>query len=125
MPVHKQRKTASLPQCPLCKCTYISEENLKQHQENCDGPRRCKICNEKFPSKSKLEHHYETCHKQLNCKVCGYRCLTKNMLKEHVVKEHEWQEKFPCSKFKDVFYSQNALLSHVAERHQDLFATKK
>ena len=116
---------ASLPQCPLCKHTYISEENLKQHQENCDGPCICKICNEKFPSKSKLEHHYETCCKQFNCIVCGYRCLTKKMLKEHMVKEHESQEKFPCSKCKDVFYSQNALLSHVAECHQDLFATKK
>ena len=32
------------------------------------------------------------------------------------------EEKIRC---KDVFYSQNALLSHVAECHQDLFATKK
>ena len=42
-----------------------------------------------------------------------------------MVKEHESQGKFPSSQSKDVFYSQNALLSHVAEWHKDLFATKK
>ena len=51
--------------------------------------------------------------------------FNKKMLKEHMVKEHESQEKFPCSKCKDVFYLQNALLSPVTECHQDLFATKK
>ena len=119
--MHNKRKTPSLPECTFCKHTYISQMNLEIHQEVYDGPHVCKICNKTFPSKFNLHQYYNSCHQKFNCEVCGYRFLSKQALKEHVVREHNSQEQFPFSQCKDIFYSQNARLAHVAEHHQDIF----
>ena len=122
MNIHKMPKPG-LPKCEMCKKVFVSQINLEHHQQDYDGPRICRLCKMSFASKYSLEQHFATCKTKLICPVCKYRCLSQDSLDEYVLRNHENWEKFPCTNCKDVFYSQNALLAHTSEHHQNLFTT--
>ena len=112
--------------CKHCKETFISEVDLKAHQDTVHEtikPHRCKDCGKYFDIVGRLQSHVLRFHSKimtLTCKECTESYSDNFQLKKHIYSVHKHLRPHHC-KLCDKFFKYNTeIKQHISVVHEKL-----
>lgn len=100
---HSRKAHAEVAQyCNSCKadCQSLTQEEFRQHKENCKPGHQCQLCGVVLASRNGLSSHLKSTHmgvRKYQCNLCPYAGKSSQRLKEHVM-THTSVHPYSCDK---------------------------
>uniref|UniRef100_A0A8D8QKJ4 Zinc finger protein 26 n=2 Tax=Cacopsylla melanoneura TaxID=428564 RepID=A0A8D8QKJ4_9HEMI len=119
--------------CNLCKETFDTHNQLKQHFEKCKlnwrkGNRKikCNYCNTTSRSREKYLRHLQQCKPEggFQCDYCKKKFPYKKILQNHIENVHLRDESFSCFICGHTFKCKSYVSYHIKRSHMKLVANK-
>ncbi|XP_050358102.1 uncharacterized protein LOC126778494 isoform X5 [Nymphalis io] len=124
---HEKHIHSDLPQqvCPSCPATFLSIEELDEHQKRhirLQRPYDCALCGKKFYEKTSLQRHKDAVHNKTPtycCEYCPERFVSVTKLARHV-RSHAGERPYPCKFCNKCFTKSHHYTRHLRLKHREM-----